>query len=143
MLGSKNGSTGSARTGPFVYSATIEDLLIPHRMGHELRPQIMELISHLISHDQYSAAFESFYVDTTKAYYKEESTRMAKEMKSDPAGFTIHCISRVKEEVQRADEMLSEATCSLVRATVESALVENRVAWVASQGMPISSCNPV
>lgn len=107
-------------------------------MGHEARPQIAEFISHLTKHDRYPTSFESFYIDATKAFYEDESSRMAKEMKLDPAGFTIHCIARVQEEVERAEEMLPEATLSLVRATVENSLIEHRVTWIASQGMQIS-----
>jgi len=105
-----------------------------YRKNHELRPVISQLISHLITHDKYSDALESRYVDMTESYYSEESRRKSIAMKSDPAGFMIHCVARVQEEIERSRDMLLESSWELIRSTTERSLLQNQFGWVAVQG---------
>lgn len=57
-----------------------------------------------------------------------------KALRSDPAVFMKRCLERVKQEVDRAKEMLIEDSWEKVRATCEMALFSESHSWVASDG---------
>ena len=70
----------------------------------------------------------------TAAYYTDESVRLMKALKSDPAEFMKRCFDRVKQEVDRAKDMFIEDSWEKVRATCEAALFDQSHSWVAKDG---------
>jgi len=82
----------------------------------------------------YFPAFESPFLKMTAAYYTDESVRLMKALKSDPAEFMKRCFDRVKQEVDRAKDMFIEDSWEKVRATCEAALFDQSHSWVAKDG---------
>lgn len=70
----------------------------------------------------------------TATYYADESARLMKALKSDPAEFMRRCLERVHQEVSRAKEMLVEDSWEKVRTVCEMALFEQSHSWVAVDG---------
>jgi len=122
-----------------------DGLVHPSGFAHELRPEIKSLIAHLRTHSMYFPALESPFLKMTTAYYTDESARLMKALKSDPAEFMKRCLERVKQEVDRAKEMLVEDSWEKVRGTCELALFEQSHSWVARDGAPCQStaCIPL
>ena len=109
-------------------------LVHPSGLAHDLRPDIKSLITHLRTHSIYFPAFESPFLNMTTAYYTDESPRLMKALKSDPAEFMKRCVERVKQEVDRAKEMVIEDSWEKIRAVCEMALFEQSHSWVARDG---------
>lgn len=112
----------------------IDELVDPSGLAHELRPEIKSLITHLRTHSMYFPTFESPFLKITAAYYTDESVRVTKALKSDPAEFMKRCLERVKQEVDRANEMFIQDSWEKVRAVCETALFEQSHSWVARDG---------
>ena len=106
---------------------------------HELRPEIKSLIAHLRTHSTYFPVFEDPFLKMTTIYYKDESARLMKALKSDPAEFMKRCLERVRQEVDRAEEMFIEDSWNKVRTVCEMALFEPSHSWVAIDGAPRQS----
>ncbi|KAF5376863.1 hypothetical protein D9615_007286 [Tricholomella constricta] len=104
------------------------------RLEHDLRPQIPQLIAHLISHKQYSA-FEEYFVKITHEFYTAESEELSQSMKADAKGFFKHCHLRIEEEGQRAKDVLPIGSWTLIRETVERALWSGRLEWLANENV--------
>lgn len=115
-------------------------LVHPSGLAHELRPEIKSLITHLRAHSVYSSAFESPFLKITTAYYVDESTRLMKALKSNPAEFMKRCLERIKQELDRVKGMFIEDSWESVRAACETALFERSHSWVARDG---TSCKGV
>jgi len=111
-----------------------EEFVRSSGLAHELRPEIKSLIAHLRTHSMYFPAFESPFLKMTAAYYTDESARLMKALKSDPAEFMKRCFERVKQEVDRAKDMFIEDSWEKVRATCEAALFDQSHSWVAIDG---------
>ena len=111
-----------------------EDLVCSSGLAHELRPEIKSLITHLRTHSMYFPAFESPLLKMTAVYYTDESARLMKALKSDPAEFMKRCFERVKQEVDRAKDMFIEDSWEKVRTTCEAALFDQSHSWVAKDG---------
>jgi len=110
------------------------DLIYRSGLAHELRPEIASLITHLRTHSMYFPAFERPFLKMTTAYYTDESPRLMKALKSDPAEFMKRCLERVKQEVDRAKGMFVEDSWEKVRTACETALFEQSHSWVARDG---------
>jgi len=82
----------------------------------------------------YFPAFESPFLKMTAAYYADESARLMKALRSDPAEFMRRCFERVKQEVGRTKDMFIEDSWEKVRATCEAALFDQSHSWVAKDG---------
>ena len=125
-----------------------EEFVRSSGLAHELRPEIKSLITHLRTHSMYFPAFESPFLKMTATYYTDESARLMKALKSDPAEFMKRCFERVKQEVDRAKDMFIEDSWEKVRATCEAALFDQSHSWVARDGTPAQalhapfSCQP-
>ena len=111
-----------------------DELVNPSGLAHELRPEIKSLITHLRTHSMYFPAFESPFLKMTTAYYADESVRLTKALKSDPAEFMKRCLERVKQEVDRAKAMFIQDSWERARAACEIALFEQSHSWVARDG---------
>ena len=101
---------------------------------HDRRPDVKSLITHLRTHSTYFPSFEDPFLKMTTNYYTDESARLMKALKSDPAEFMKRCLDRVKQEVDRAKEMFIEDSWKKVRAACEMALFESSHSWVAIDG---------
>ena len=133
----KNGFSGNEKMGIASPDFTVDhtdDFAHPSGFSHELRPEIKSLITHLRTHSMYFPAFESPFLDMTSAYYMDESARLMKALKSDPAKFMKRCFERVKQEVDRAKEMFIEDSWEKVRGACEMALFDQSHSWVARDG---------
>lgn len=119
-----------------VYHA--HDLFYHSGLAHELRPEIASLITHLRTHSVYFPVFESPFLKMATAYYTDESVRLMKALKSDPAEFMKRCLERVKQEVDRAKGMFIEDSWGKVRNACEMALFEQSHSWVARDGAFLS-----
>lgn len=108
--------------------------------SHDLRPEIKSLITHLRTHSAYFLAFEDPFLKMTISYFTDESARLMKALKSDPAEFMKRGLERVKQEVDRAKEMFVEESWKKVRAACEIALFEPSHSWVAIDG---ASCQTI
>ena len=104
------------------------------RIRHELRSQIPELISHLVTHRVYDAVFEVFYVETTAAFYRAESSELSQKMVAAPKEFFRHVTLRVEEEIQRSKDLLPIGSWAKVREVTEQALLGDRLVWLAEGG---------
>jgi len=113
---------------------TADDFVLSSGLTHESRHEIKSLITHLRTHSMYFPAFESPFLKMTTAYYTDESARLMKALKSDPAEFMKRCLERVKQEIDRAKEMYIEDSWEKVRAACEIALFEQSHSWVAREG---------
>ena len=91
----------------------------------------------------YFPAFESPFLKMTTVYYADESVRLMKALRSDPAEFMKRCLERVKQEVDRAKEMFIEESWEKVRTACEMALFEPSHSWVARDGMFCQSVTSV
>jgi hypothetical protein len=111
-----------------------DDLVCSSGLTHEIRPEIKLLIAHLRTHSVYFPAFESPFLKMTTAYYTDESVRLMKALRSDPAEFMKRCLERVKQEVDRAKNMFIEDSWEKVRIACEMALFEQNHSWVAKDG---------
>ena len=134
----KNGSNGSEKIGAvspyFVADQSPMIFFDPSGSVHDFRPEIRSLITHLRAHSMYFPAFESPFLKMTMTYYTDESARLMKALKSDPAEFMRRCLERVKHEVNRAKEMFIEDSWEKIRAVCETALFEPSHSWVAIDG---------
>ena len=117
-----------------------DDFFHPSGLPHELRPEIKSLITHLRTHSMYFSAFESPLLKTTTTYYADESERLTKALRSDPAEFMKRCLERAKQEVDRAKEMFIEDSWEKLRAACEMALFDQNHSWVARDG---TSCHSI
>ncbi|RDB27309.1 Cullin-4 [Hypsizygus marmoreus] len=102
------------------------------RLEHDLRPDIVALVSHLVTHKQY-ATFEEYYIKTTESFYTAESDELSKSMKADPKGFFKHAYLRIEEETKRAKDILPVGSWSLVRETTERAIWGGRLTWLSTE----------
>ena len=103
-------------------------------LAHDLRPEIKSLIVHLRAHSTYFSTFEDPFLKMTTTYYADESARLTKALRSDPAEFMKRCLERVRQEVDRAKDMVIEDSWEKVRAACEIALFEQSHSWVAIDG---------
>jgi hypothetical protein len=123
------GFSSPSRSGP-----RADDLVNTSGLVYDLRPEIASLITHLRTHSTYFPAFESPFLKMTTAYYTDESERLMKALKSDPAEFMRRCLERVKQEVDRAKEMLIEDSWEKIRTACETSLFGPSHSWVAIDG---------
>ncbi|CAK5279938.1 unnamed protein product [Mycena citricolor] len=91
---------------------------------------IHRLVSHLITHQQY-IPFEKFYDETLREYYTAESVRLAEELKDEPKQFFAHIRTRIDEEAQRSQQLLSVESWKLMRDATTISLLTGRMSWIA------------
>jgi cullin 4 len=103
------------------------------RRPHKKRAVIPALISHLHTHTQYQQLFEDPYLRHTKSYYDDESLLLVQKSE-DGSVFQLAMSQRVQEEVQRAKDVLPEASWELVRSAVMEAWLGDRLEWLAKAG---------
>ena len=134
----KNGFSGSEKMGmgsPGFTADRADTFVHPSGFAHELRTEIKSLVTHLRTHSMYFPAFESPFLKMTTTYYEDESMRLMKALRSDPAEFMTRSLERVKQEVDRAKEMFIEDSWEKVKAACEMALFDQSHSWVAREGM--------
>jgi cullin-4 len=119
----------------------VEDILSLwfDREQHSYRSQIPLLINHLVAHGQYSN-YEQHYASITRDYYTAESQRLSEEHQKDPQTFFRHVRYRIDEEEARSREVLPVDSWGLVRETVEKALWDGRLDWLANESTYSSKC---
>ncbi|KAF5335225.1 hypothetical protein D9758_014773 [Tetrapyrgos nigripes] len=100
--------------------------------AHSQRKDISALFNHLMVHSQYSA-FEEHYIALTRSFYADESQRLAGE--GDAERFFQHVQNRIQDEVQRATEVFSPTSWSIIRETTEQALLDGRLEWLANSNL--------
>jgi len=113
--------------------AVIDLLSLNHRPDHDSRPIIRSLICHLETHGLYSSIFESYYLRITSEFYVAESTQKAETVNAQE--FLKHCALRGTEEDARSRHVLPKSSWGLVKKATESSLLDERLTWLAKEGM--------
>ncbi|KAF9527911.1 Cullin family-domain-containing protein [Crepidotus variabilis] len=94
---------------------------------------IPALVDHLCRHSQYSN-FEEFYLNSTRTFYLEESTKKSVELQEQPTAFFHLMYEKVEEEVKRA-QVLPVPAWSRVREVTEQAMWTGTTEWLAISTM--------
>lgn len=102
------------------------------REQHRYRSCIPLLAIYLVAHGQYTN-YENHYVSITRQYYTTESQRLSEEQQKDPQAFFRHVRARIGEEEYRSKEVLPVGSWGLMRETVEKALWDGRLNWLANE----------
>ncbi|KAF8907718.1 Cullin-4B [Gymnopilus junonius] len=116
----------------------VKDWLIWERENgreHRDRKAILDLISHLVRHHQYSA-FEEHYVNVTQNFYLEESSKKATQLKDDPKAFFNYARARINKEAARSKAVLPLPTWGILREITEHALWGGKLDWLAGSTLP-------
>ena len=73
----------------------------------------------------YLTSFEPRYVASSRAFYQTESVRLLQD--ADAASYCKHTLKRVREEHQRCETTLSEATSSKITQVIDDELIKNKL----------------
>ncbi|KAJ3547369.1 hypothetical protein NMY22_g1674 [Coprinellus aureogranulatus] len=104
-----------------------------HRTAAEKRSVIPALVEQLTIHGLF-ASFETYYIDCTQEYYREEARVNAQE--NDAMGFFRDVQARIQEEVERAKAVLPVGSWAAVQTVTETALLDTRVEWLSQSILP-------
>ncbi|KAI0292249.1 Cullin-4B [Multifurca ochricompacta] len=102
-----------------------------HEAEHPARLYIRTLISHLRTHAQYNAHFESQYVRRLSEYYTDQAKRIS-QLPNDPLVFLEYCSTKTDEEAARARAILPDTSWDAVQATTERSLLLDQLDWLAN-----------
>ncbi|KIY45433.1 Cullin-domain-containing protein, partial [Fistulina hepatica ATCC 64428] len=97
------------------------------------RKRVEAMFAHLTAHNHFQA-YQSYFISQTKEHYMAEAKEVAD--KSTSLEYFDHVIKRINEEIQIAKEVLGTSSLPDVQRTVESALLEGRMEWLAQQNIP-------
>lgn len=87
----------------------------------------------MISYGLYDSIIQETYLSLTHAFYTRESdARFNNGIGADE--FLQHIQGRSREEFERAHDVLVDSSVNAVRDTTESALLANRLQWLAKDG---------
>ncbi|KAH6905870.1 Cullin-4B [Coprinopsis sp. MPI-PUGE-AT-0042] len=101
------------------------------------RPDVAELVSHLIAHRQYHTMFEAHYIEATHNFYQEESQAIGESLKDDPKALFDRIESRIKQEVERTRLLLPVGSWTSALETTEGALVGPHAKSLAASLVPL------
>ena len=118
------------RYAPIHLNLALRTEIVLSRREHRQREVIPALIAHLVRHHQYSA-FEEYYINVTRDFYLEESTKKARDLKNDPKTFFNHARSRINEEAARSKAILPLPSWGILREITEHALWDGKLEWLA------------
>lgn len=104
------------------------------RSQHEHREHISQLVRHMRSFGLYTDMIELTYLNLTQTFYTKESADLVQGGKKPATDFLSHVQTRIQEEDGRAQEVLSDVSVALVRDTTRTALLSNRLQWLAKDG---------
>ena len=129
----RNGLSGNITKGKSPSIEIIETYLLWPRSPHPKRSSIITLIDILENYSLFTDCFLATYVDVIRVYFSEESKRLAGVLKDSPGEFLLHCDQRIKEEVQRCNEvLLTFKPCwNDINKTTEKALLEGQLRWLS------------
>ena len=105
------------------------------RPENSMQTLISDLVSHLLTHGQYSSLFEPFYLDITQSFYASESMAHWDMVNVDTGAFIAFVNSRVEEERQRAKAVLPSRSWKIVEDVTEKALLGGRLEELALKGI--------
>ncbi|KAH9927422.1 Cullin-4B [Epithele typhae] len=104
------------------------------RKQHVLRAYLPQLVRHMLAYGLYADMIQSTYLTLTHTFYTAESAKLHGD--ETPANkFFEHVEQRGEEEETRAREVLVESAVAPVRDTTDSALLTNRLQWLAKDAL--------
>ncbi|KAI0762521.1 Cullin-domain-containing protein [Fomes fomentarius] len=106
------------------------------RQEHALRPIVKQLVRHIYSFGLYDDVIESTYLNLTHAYYTKESNDLVANGVT-AANFLNKHDERVKQESERAADVLLDRSFASVKDTAQGALVTGRLQWLAKDALKV------
>ncbi|KAI0757463.1 Cullin-4B [Daedaleopsis nitida] len=108
----------------------------PKRKQHAHRAYLPQVVRYLRAYGLYDDIVEYTYIDLTHAFYTKESAQLV-DQNVTADDFLRRLDERLKEEGERAQEVLLDRSVTVVKDTTLKALVTGRLPWLAKDALQV------